>query len=277
MFTQLMAMMSKPILYEKGTMELWTDEHISTSMLEAHLNPDIDGATRKQTTVREIVKWISAVAPANKYRNLLDLGCGPGIYTEEFNKIGYNVTGLDFSQRSISHAKHSALEKGLPITYYQCDYLSMDFEEKFDLITLIYCDFGVLSTEDRASLLKKIHVALKPNGLLILDVFTPHQYAGCEEYKNWEYAESGFFSAEPYLCLNSLYRYDEHNTFCRQHIIMTERDIRHINVWEHTFTKDELSVELSSAGFSIKNFFGNIAGINYCDSSKEICVIAEKI
>jgi len=164
----------------------------------------------------------------------------------------------------------------LPITYHQCDYLTMDFNEKFDVITLIYCDFGVLSTEDRANLLKKIHTALKPNGLLILDVFTPHQYVGREEYKSWEFFENGFFSSEPHLCLNSLYRYDEHNTFCRQHIIMTERNVKHINVWEHTFTKDELSQDLSSAGFSAIGFYGDIAGGNYCDSSKEICVIAKK-
>ena len=262
MFTQLMAMMNKPTLYEKGTMELWTDEHISMGMLKAHLNPNIDEATRKHITVKEIVKWISAVAPAEKYCNLLDLGCGPGIYAEEFCKLGYNVTGLDFSARSINYAKNSAREKNLPITYYQCDYLSMDFTEKYDLITLIYCDFGVLSTKDRNNLLKRIYTALKPNGLLILDVFTPHQYLGREEYKNWEYTESGFFSAEPHLLLNSLYRYDEQNTFCNQHIILTEQDIKHINIWEHTFTKGELSKDLNLAGFVKKNFYGDITGAN---------------
>jgi len=272
-----MEMMNKPVLYEKGTMELWTDEHISKRMLKAHLNPNIDGATRKHTTVREIVKWISAVAPVEKHPNLLDLGCGPGIYAEEFHKNGYNVTGLDFSQRSISYAKNSANEKNLPITYYQRNYLLMDFKEKFDLITLIYCDFGVLSTEDRANLLKKIYIALKPDGLLIFDVFTPHQYTGIEECKNWEYAENGFFSAEPYLCLNSLYRYDEQNTFCRQHIIMTQQNVKYINVWEHTFTKDELMQDLSSAGFTVESFYGNIDGANYSDTGKGICVIAKKL
>jgi len=271
-----MTTMSKPALYEKGSMELWTDEHISKGMLEAHLNPNLDGATRKHTTVQDIVKWISGVAPSNKYHDLLDLGCGPGIYAEEFYKAGYNVTGLDFSQRSISHAEKSASKNNLPIMYHQGDYLRMDFVEKFDLITLIYCDFGVLSTDDRANLLKKIHSALKPNGLLIFDVFSPHQYAGIDENKNWEYAENGFFSNEPHLCLHSLYRYDEHNTFCKQHIIITEQNIRHINVWEHTFTKNELSQDLSLAGLSAKDFYGSISGANYCESGKEICVIAQK-
>lgn len=45
--------MKKPALYQKGTEELWTDEHISKGMLEAHLDPDSDGATYKYTTVHK--------------------------------------------------------------------------------------------------------------------------------------------------------------------------------------------------------------------------------
>ena len=40
MFTQLMTTMNRPALYEKGAAGLWTDEHISKGMLEAHLNPN---------------------------------------------------------------------------------------------------------------------------------------------------------------------------------------------------------------------------------------------
>ena len=277
MFKQLETMMQRPALYEKGTVPLWTDEHISKGMLEAHLNPDWDAATRKHETVRAIVNWISTVAPAEKHRHLLDLGCGPGIYAEEFHKKGYQVTGMDFSARSINYAKNSAHEKEFPITYHQGDYLAMDFSQEFDLITLVYCDFGVLSTKNRGELLKKIFSALKPNGLLIFDVFTPHKYSGREEYKNWEYSEKGFFCAEPHLCLNAFYRYDEQNTFCNQHIIITERNVRHINVWEHTFTKDELLHDLASTGLAAKGFYGSIAGLDYCDNGNEMCVVAEKM
>ena len=126
MFTELISIMKKPALYEKGTGELWTDEHISKGMLDAHLNPDWDAATRNHATVREIVRWISSIAPAEKYHNLLDLGCGPGIYAEEFHKAKYKVSGMDFSERSINYAQNSAHEKNLPITYYFQSYLTLD-------------------------------------------------------------------------------------------------------------------------------------------------------
>lgn len=276
MFTTLMSMMKKPALYEKGTGELWTDEHISKGMLEAHLNPDWDAATRKHSTVREIVKWISLVAPAEKYRDLLDLGCGPGIYAEEFHKAGYRVSGMDFSERSINYARNSAQEKNLPITYYYQSYLTLDFTAQFDLITLIYYDFGVLSTEDRAKLLKNIYSALRPGGLLILEVLTPQHFSDKQEYKSWEYAEKGFFCAKPHLCLKSFYRYDEQSTILDQYIIVTEQSVRHINNFQHTFTKDEFLQDLSTAEFSTKILYGNMTGADYSADGKEMCVVAHK-
>ena len=276
MFAQLKAMMTKPTLYEKGTAELWTDEHISKGMLEAHLNSDWDAATRKHTTVREHVKWISEVAPAETYRNLLDLGCGPGIYAEEFHKVGYQVSGMDISERSIDYAKKFTTEKKLPISYYHQNFLIMDFTEQFDLITLIYFDFCVNSTEDRAKILKNIHAALKPGGLLIIELTKPQHFAEHKEYRKWEYSESGFYCATPHLCLELFYRYDEQSTILDQYIIVTEDDVKSINVWHHTFTKDEFTLDLRAAGFGVKALYGNMLGADYCENEKEMCFIAQK-
>jgi len=280
MFKQLAAMMQRPALYEKGTAmqtEIWTDEHISKGMLEAHLDPELDAATRSHDHVKEIIKWIGAVAPADKYPALLDLGCGPGIYAELFNKAGYAVTGMDFSKRSIAHAQNSAKEKGLSIKYHFQDYLTLDFVAQFDVITLIYYDFGVLSAEERAILLIKIYTALKPGGLLIFDVYTPQHLAERAESSSWEYeGKESFFSSHPHVCLSSFLLYEEKHTFCERYIIITEQEMKSINIWEHTFTKDELVQDLSVAGFSVSGIYGNTTGAEYCKDGKEMCMIAKK-
>jgi len=276
MFTQLSIMIKKPALYEKGNVVLWTDDHISKGMLEAHLNPDEDGATRKHDIVLEVVKWIGMVAPAAQYCELLDLGCGPGIYAEEFHKAGYKVSGMDFSKRSINYARKTAEKHNLPITYYYQDYLTLDFKERFDLVTIIYCDYSVLSTDDRAKLLKNIHAALRPGGLLIFDMYTIQHYLEQNEHKSWGYAEKGFFCGEPHVHLDARYRYDEENTYCDQHIIINERGIKKINIWGHAFTKDEITQDLHAAGLRAKSFFGNMTGIDCHTTAKEMCVIAQK-
>lgn len=78
------------------------------------------------------------------------------------------MTGLDFSANSIAYAKaHDA-----KTTYLVQDYLEMDFENEFDLITFIYCDYGALVLEDREKILKNSYRALKSGGQLLFDVFT---------------------------------------------------------------------------------------------------------
>lgn len=276
MLTEWMSLMKKPKLYEKGTAELWTDEHIAKGMLQAHLCPDEDGATRKYSTVRATVDWIGSIAPAKKYPNLLDLGCGPGIYTERFCRAGYTVSGMDFSKRSIEYAQSSAQKKNLQIRYYYQNYLTLDLSEQFDLITLIYYDFGVLTQKERANLLKKIYAALRPGGLLIFDILMPQSFAGQKESKDWEYLENGFFCAEPHVCFHAFYRYDEHSTILDQYIIATQKNIRSIHNFQHTFTKEEISQDLSAAGFHDKKLYGNIMGADYSSNGKELCVVAQK-
>lgn len=78
-------------------------------MLEAHLNTEWDAASRKEDFINESVNWISTIASSNNYPNLLDIGCGPGLYAEKFHKVGHSVTGIDFSERSIAYANEQSI------------------------------------------------------------------------------------------------------------------------------------------------------------------------
>ena len=128
--------------------------------MEAHLNPNWDAATRKHEFLDKSVNWISKIAPSFQYKFLLDLGCGPGLYAERSNSAGYSVTGVDFSKRSIAYAKEQTLLNNSNIDYHYLNYLTIDFIEQFDVITLIYCDYAPLSITDRLILLRKVYQAL---------------------------------------------------------------------------------------------------------------------
>ncbi len=108
----------KPDVYGKGTAEMWVDEYISNRLLEVHLNPDIELASRKATTIDETVDWILDKIPGEGLE-ILDLGCGPGLYAEKLAGKGHRVTGVDFSANSIRHARESAARKKLDINYLQ--------------------------------------------------------------------------------------------------------------------------------------------------------------
>lgn len=65
------------------------DDYISTQLLATHLSQEID------------------------------LGCGPGLYTEKLTEKGHTVTGMDFSASSIRYAKESAARKKSNISHLQ--------------------------------------------------------------------------------------------------------------------------------------------------------------
>ena len=276
MFNQLSNFSKKPKLYAPSTDKFWDDDHISKGMLEAHLNPDWNAATRKHDFVDKSVRWITAVAQPAQFQQLLDLGCGPGIYAERFHKAGYTVTGIDFSKRSIEYAQEQTLLNKSNIQYYYQNYLTIDYTEQFDVITLIYCDYAPLSITDRLILLRKVYRALKPNGKFIFDVFTPLMRK--EENHSWYYSEeSGFWNQNPHICLNSVYQYDdEDNTELRQSIVLTEDTINCYNIWDHYFTKEKLISEIQPIGFNTLEFYGDIAGQEFSDTGETICGVFTK-
>jgi SAM-dependent methyltransferase len=276
MFNELKKYTTKPKLYAPSTNIFWDDEHISKGLLEAHLNPNWDAATRKPEFLDRSVNWISKIAPSSQYKFLLDLGCGPGLYAERFSRVGYSVTGVDFSKRSIAYAKEQTLLNKSNIEYHYQNYLAIDYKEQFDVITLIYCDYAALSIRDRLILLRKVYQALKPNGKFIFDVFTPLMRKN--ESRSWQYSEEGgFWSEKPNINLESVYQYDdEDNTELRQAIVLTEETVNCYNIWDHFFTKEALLSEIQPVGFNAFEFYGDIAGKEFSDTGETICGVFTK-
>lgn len=266
----------RPELYEKSTAKFWDDEHISKGMLEAHLDPDLNSATRKAAFVEKSVEWIFSIAPPTRYPRLLDLGCGPGIYAEKFAARGYKVLGVDLSERSINYARSRTRSCESKVEYVLGSYLDMDYRDEFDIATLIYCDFGTFSDRERKQILRNVAKALKPQGKLIFDVFTPEAYKSKEENKTWSCLPNGFWSDSPHLCLESFYRYDETNTFLNQAIVASGTKVVCYNIWEHTFTAEELESDLSEANLKATGFYGDIAGAARHPGTGTLCVTAEK-
>lgn len=266
----------RPGLFEQSKHNIWENPHISKGMLEAHLDKSLDSATRNFKFVQKSALWIKETLPPQQHRRLLDLGCGPGIYAELFYKCGYDVTGIDLSERSIQYARDSAEEKNMDIRYLMGDYTDTMFENRYDLVTMIYCDFGVLPGNVRTELLKKVYHLLSPHGVFLFDVFTPQKYNDLQESRSWEIEHGGFWHEGLSLILRSFYRYDKDHTFLNQYVVITEDEVSHYNVWEHTFTFEELRRDVKNAGFDHISFFGNAAGESYNTKENTICVLAGK-
>ncbi|MGG5311367.1 class I SAM-dependent methyltransferase [Enterococcus sp. DIV2381] len=269
-------LLSKPTLYQQTKGAFWDDRHISKQMLQAHLDPEFEGASRKAQFIDESVRWINQMLKPEDYPTLLDIGCGPGIYAEKFSQLGYQVTGLDFSKRSISYGRKSAESQHLPITYHYADYLKMDLGKQYDIITMIYCDFGALAMSDRKKLLEKIYQHLKPTGKVLLDVFSMASYQLFEEKQVWDTCpDGGFWTAEPHVALQYNTKYNERVTL-EQTTILTANEFKNYYLWMTYFTKETLQAEMAASGFAVCGFFGDVKGTDYEEDSPTLAVLLEK-
>ena len=253
----------RPPLYEKGDSVMWTDAHISVKLLELHLDPDVNSATRSRESLLRTLDFILSFC-SEPPMSILDLGCGPGLYLERLAEMGHRCTGIDFSENSIAYASKQAKEKGLEINYIHKDYLHLDMDRQFDLILLIYTDIGVLFPGERDALLEKVHRALKPGGIFIFDVLNDkHLGEKFPESQSWSFEFNGFWNPEPYLELVSGYHYPENRVFLKQHTILDETDqVRNYRFWTHYFAPDEVKGILSSAGFRHTEHYEDVLPAN---------------
>jgi len=274
LYGSLAAYLKRPALYEKTTEKFWNDPYIATQMLEAHLDPEADGASRSPEFINRSADWIMSLLPKNAKRQtaLLDIGCGPGLYTKLFANRGLKVTGMDFSENSIAYAR----EHDGDSEYILRDYLSMDFDNVFDMVTLIYCDYGTLVPQERRELLARVHRALKPGGLFLFDVFTPARREDAQDSTAWDaYPDGGFWSANPHVCLEAEYQYGETAQGSR-YVVVEETGVRCFNIWECYFTQRSLLDETAEFGFSKSGFHGDVTGRPYTADSQTLCAVLRK-
>ncbi|MBO2622841.1 SAM-dependent methyltransferase [Shewanella algae] len=178
----------------------WNDADFSQRMLENHLSQEHDWASRKLAVIERQVDWLcSQLAPGAQ---VLDLGCGPGFYTQLLAKRGFCCTGVDFSPASIAYAQQQAQAAGLDIDYQLLDVRSYRPTKKFDFIMMTFGELNVFSAADAKSLLKHCANWLTPSGKLLVEVhsFDEVKRQGQAE-PSWQRHSQGLFLDAPHLLL----------------------------------------------------------------------------
>ena len=105
--------------------------------------------------------------------DLLDIACGEGSFAVAMSKQGYQVTGIDQSQRMIELAKERTRDEKEPVNFLVEDMRSIPFESVFDLCTCFFDSLNyMLSVNDLLEAFQNAYGALRPGGFFIFDMNT---------------------------------------------------------------------------------------------------------
>lgn len=120
--------------------------------------------------IRRTCDFIEVTLGLEAGATILDAGCGIGAHAVDLASRGYRVVGLDLSLPMLSRASDEAQERALQINFLHSDMREMNFEGAFDAILSWNTSFGYFDDDVNRDVVRRLHDALKPGGVLLIDV-----------------------------------------------------------------------------------------------------------
>lgn len=192
--------------------------------------------------VHNLVKHLSP--PENA--TMLDLACGKGRYSVALNRMGYDVTGIDLSQRKIEAAKQ-----------YQNKTLSFAVNDmrmplqpgKYDYVFNLFTSFGYFDNEEENKVvLTNVYNSLKKGGLFVLD------------YVNGEKAAKHLLKQEKCSIQGTLFnikRYTQNNLIVKEIKITDGSEKCSFKEKVSIFSEPKLKEYVLECGFKIVETLGD--------------------
>lgn len=212
---------------------------------------------------------LSKIALPSK-ASVLDLACGSGRHSILLAKQGFNVTGVDLSERLLSEAVKSAKAEGLCIKFIKSDIRDFQTEEKFDCILNLFTSFGYFETDEENFLVfEKAFNFLAKKGYFVLDYFN----------KNYIEKNLLLFSKQE----------EENYSIIQERKIVNQRVVKKITVQRNgtektyfesvkLYDSNFLILKLKEIGFDIVNLFGDFLGNEFDENlSPRFIAICQKL
>ena len=104
-------------------------------------------------------------------KDVLELGCGAAQWSIALHRLGARITGLDYSERQLEHARRLMAEAGIEFPLVHGNAEATPFAaESFDVV---FCDYGAMTFCDPYLTVPEAARILRPGGLLAFSALTP--------------------------------------------------------------------------------------------------------
>ena len=266
-----------PAPYEPGEPMFWTDPHIASQMLAAHLDPNTDAASYRPERIDAVCRFLQRRLSLRQGDCVADLGCGPGLYDARLAEMGCRVTGIDFSRSSVEYARRQAEGTDNPPDYRLGNYLEWNETGRYRAVLMISEDYGVLAPGDRNRLLANVCGALQDGGYFALDVASLAAFdrrTRCAAM-SWQALDHGFWRPHPHLVLEENILYPGIPAACSRYVVIDGR-VTDYRIYLTYFSPESITGEMEDGGFAVEEVYSGIDGQPWREDSPQIGVICRK-
>lgn len=134
------------------------------------LSSDFDLMVSWDKRLKNEAPFFQKLFEENRVKKILDLACGSGHHSIFFAKAGYQVTGVDLSEKMLQIARKNS--KGVSdVRFVKTGFLKVypKLKERFDAVMCLGNSLPhLLSKRDLKKTLQNIYNLLNPGGILIL-------------------------------------------------------------------------------------------------------------
>ncbi len=270
---------SPPEPWAEGDKIPWHDPDFSRRMLREHLSQAHDAASRRTIIIDEHVEWIQREVLHDRASRVLDLGCGPGLYSSRLAQRGHTCVGIDFSPASIEYAREVAQSQQLACEYRLADLRQAEYGTGYDLAMFIFGELNPFRPAEAQRILSKAYATLNEGGRLLLEVsmFAAVQRQG-HQRATWYTLEQGLFSDRPHMCLfESFWHEAQAVAIERFYIIDAETgEVTQHSISSQAYTDEQYRQLVQSAGFTDLTFYPSLIGQPDERQKDFITIVAQK-
>jgi SAM-dependent methyltransferase len=228
----------------------WDDPDFSQRMLAEHLTQEHDLASRRTEIIDKQVTFLQGRACGNASCRILDLVCGPGLYSSRLAQLGHQCVGIDFSPASIAYARE---QRSPGCQFILGDIRTTDFGAGYDVAMMIYGEFNVFPRQEIQGILAKTRQAVVPGGSVLIEAqsFEGVRTSGLAADVSYD-ADSGLFSPRPHRVTIENHWYEAEAT-AQQRFAVTDVATGTVSRYRSTakaWTEGEILALLEEAGFA---------------------------
>lgn len=270
----------RPIPWSYGGNLPWDDPDFSRRMLREHLDQSHGAASRQEVERQEQLAWLWSKLGLQSGSRLLDVTCGPGLYSVALAERGCQVTGVDFGPASIAYARQFAHERSVSDScrFIESDVRRMEFEAgHFDAALFLYGQLSVFTVEDTTALLSMIATFLKPGGRLVVELLNDERLD--KQDSNWWFTDDqGLWGDRPFLHLGERFWLAEQQIVVERFYTLDLENglLDEVMLCDQSYSVDGMVDLMHSAGFARVDVYPAWDGLELNDAPEWVVYVAHK-